>query len=126
MLAFYARAPSRGYCLLQLSTFNLNPLPSFPFAFSNIAAIVLSDISQVQDMLATSELIQETAQRSRLEKLVPEWQRVPLYHTFLAQRPVDTDILAALNTFPLTGKREMREGFPFLPPGQNLETLLEQ
>jgi phenylacetate-CoA ligase len=77
-------------------------------------------------MLATPELIQETRQRSRLEKLLPDWKRVPLYHTFLAQRPVDPDIFAALKDFPLTGKREMREGFPFLPPGQSLEHLLER
>jgi phenylacetate-CoA ligase len=75
-------------------------------------------------MLATPEIIQEIGQRSRLEKLLPDWQRVPLYHTFLAQRPVANDILAALKDFPLTGKREMREGFPFLPPGENLESLL--
>jgi phenylacetate-CoA ligase len=87
---------------------------------------MLSVIGQVKVMLATPDLIQETAQRSRLEELLPEWKRVPLYHTFLAQRPVGPDILAALKDFPLTGKREMREGFPFLPPGQKLETLLEQ
>jgi phenylacetate-CoA ligase len=77
-------------------------------------------------MLATPKLIQETRQRTRLERLLPDWKRVPLYHTFLAQRPVDPDIFAALKDFPLTGKREMREGFPFLPPGQNLDHLLEQ
>jgi len=77
-------------------------------------------------MLATSEMIDETRQLSRLQELLPEWQRVPIYHTFLAQRPADEDILAALNSFPLTGKREMREGFPLLPPGENLERLLEQ
>lgn len=77
-------------------------------------------------MLATPEMIEEKRQLSRLEKLLPEWQRVPLYHTFLAQRPVNGDILAALNTFPLTGKREMRRSFPFLPPGQSIERLLEQ
>ena len=77
-------------------------------------------------MLATPEIIHEQTQLSRLEELLPEWQRVPLYNTFIAQRPPGGDILDALSSFPLTGKREMRKGFPFLPPGQNLETLLEQ
>ncbi len=77
-------------------------------------------------MLATPEMIREARQLSRLEQLLPEWQRVPLYHTFLAQRPAGGDILAALNTFPFTGKREMRQSFPFLPPGQSLEQLLER
>src|SRR5215469_3008635 len=77
-------------------------------------------------MLATPEIIDEATQVSRLEKLLPEWRKVPLYHTFLAQRPAGTDILAALKDFPLTGKREMREGFPFLPDGQSLEQLLEE
>src|SRR5580698_3471991 len=77
-------------------------------------------------MLATPEIIQEQTQLSRLEELLPEWQRVPLYHTFIAQRPAGADILAALNSFPLTGKSEMRASFPLLPPGQDLEALLEQ
>ncbi len=76
-------------------------------------------------MLATKDIIDETRQLSRLEELLPEWQAVPLYRNFLSRRP-DGNIVDALRTFPLTGKREMREGFPFLPPGQNLERLLEQ
>lgn len=83
-------------------------------------------VIQAKDMLATPEMIHEAAQRSRLEELLPEWQRVPLYHTFIAQRPVDGDILAALNSFPLTDKTKLREGLPFLQPGENLENLLEQ
>src|SRR5579862_2438608 len=77
-------------------------------------------------MLATPEIIDETRQLSRLEELLPEWQAIPLYRNFLSQRPAQGNILEEIRTFPLTGKREMREGFPFLPPGQNLERLLEQ
>ncbi len=77
-------------------------------------------------MFATPELIQETTQLSRLEALLPEWQAVPLYRDFLSRRPVGGNILETFQTLPFTGKREMRQGFPFLPPGQNLERLLEQ
>jgi phenylacetate-CoA ligase len=71
-------------------------------------------------------MIHEEAQLSRLEELLPEWQRVPLYHTFIAQRPATGDILDALNSFPLTDKSKLREGLPFLQPGENLDRLLEQ
>jgi phenylacetate-CoA ligase len=77
-------------------------------------------------MLATPEMIDETRQLSRLEELLPEWQAVPLYRSFLSQRPAGGNILEVFQAFPLTGKREMREGFPLLPPGQSLERLLEQ
>ncbi len=77
-------------------------------------------------MLATPEIIEEATQHSRLEKLLPEWQRVPLYRPFLLRRPKGANIVDSLRTFPFTGKREMREGFPFLPPGQSLDRLLEQ
>ena len=77
-------------------------------------------------MLATPEIIEETRQLSRLEELLPEWQAVPLYRNFLSQRPAEGNLLEAFRGFPFTGKREMREGFPFLPPGQSLERLLEQ
>jgi len=77
-------------------------------------------------MLATPEIIDETRQLSRLEELLPEWQAVPLYRDFLSQRPAGGNILEAFRAFPVTGKREMREGFPLLPPGQSLERLLEQ
>jgi phenylacetate-CoA ligase len=77
-------------------------------------------------MLATKDIIHERTQLSRLEELLPEWQRVPLYNTFIAQRPAGGDILAALNSFPLTDKSKLREGLPFLQPGENLETLLAQ
>jgi phenylacetate-CoA ligase len=71
-------------------------------------------------------MIKEVTQHSRLEELVPDWQQVPLYRPFLAQRRAGASIVDSLRTFPFTGKREMREGFPFLPPGQSLERLLEQ
>src|SRR5580698_38195 len=77
-------------------------------------------------MLATPEIIDETRQLSRLEELLPEWQAVPLYRDFLSRRPAGRNILEVFQAFPLTGKREMREGFPLLPPGQSLERLLEQ
>lgn len=77
-------------------------------------------------MLATPEIIQETTQLSRLEALLPEWQAVPLYRDFLSRQPAGGNILETFQTFPFTGKHEMRQGFPFLPPGQNLERLLEQ
>ena len=77
-------------------------------------------------MLATPEIIEESRQLSRLEELLPEWQTVPLYRNFLSRRPADGNLLEAFRAFPFTGKREMREGFPFLPPGQSLERLLEQ
>lgn len=77
-------------------------------------------------MLATPEIIQEQTQLSRLEELLPDWQRVPLYNTFLAQRPAGRDILAAIKEFPITGKREMRQGFPIVPPGETIDGLLEK
>jgi phenylacetate-CoA ligase len=77
-------------------------------------------------MLATSEMIIETRQLSRLEELLPEWQQVPLYRDFVSQQRAGVNILDAFQRFPFTGKREMREGFPFLRPGQSLERLLEQ
>src|ERR1700722_18567441 len=77
-------------------------------------------------MLATPEIIEETTQLSRLEELLPKLQRVPLYRPFLARRRKGASIVESLRTFPFTGKREMREGFPFLPPGQSLDRLLEQ
>ncbi|MGH7942805.1 MAG: hypothetical protein ACREE6_10765 [Limisphaerales bacterium] len=77
-------------------------------------------------MLATPEIIEEKRQLSRLEELLPHWQAHPLYRGFLSERPDGQNILEALQSFPVNGKREMRQGFPFLPPGQNLERLLEQ
>lgn len=76
-------------------------------------------------MLVAPKSIDENAQRSRLEELLPEWQRVPLYRDFITQR-TDTDILAAFKSFPYIGKNELRRDFPILRPGQNLEKLLEQ
>lgn len=75
-------------------------------------------------MLATPGHIQEHAQLSRLEELLPEWQRVPLYRETISG--TDTDLATAFKTFPFIGKNELRAGFPFLRPGQNLEHLLEQ
>jgi phenylacetate-CoA ligase len=70
-------------------------------------------------MLATPELMREAGQPSRLEKLLPRWRQVPLYHGTLAQ--------ADFSHLPFIGKRELRENFPqnFLRTGQNLDALLE-
>jgi phenylacetate-CoA ligase len=70
-------------------------------------------------MLATPELMREATQPSRLEKLLPRWQKVPLYQNGLAQNN--------FSRLPLIGKRELRENFPqnFLRAGQNLDALLE-
>jgi hypothetical protein len=76
-------------------------------------------------MLATPEIIQEHAQLSRLEKLLPEWQLLPLYHEAVSRR-ADTDIQTAFKGFPFIGKSELRAGFPILRPGQNLERLLDR
>lgn len=76
-------------------------------------------------MLATPEIIDETRQLSRLEELLPEWQTIPIYREALVP-PLEGNILEAFQAIPFTGKREMRESFPLLPPGQSLEQLLEE
>src|ERR1700722_37380 len=70
-------------------------------------------------MLATPELMREAAQLSRLEKLLPRWQQVPLYR--------DTSAQPDFSHLPFISKRELRENFPqnFLRAGQNLDVLLE-
>lgn len=78
-------------------------------------------------MLATPELIRETAQLSRLTDLLPRWREVPLYRDALAPHLFAAhDARAGFHRVPLLGKREMRTGFPhnFLA-GQSLENLLE-
>ena len=76
-------------------------------------------------MLATPELIRETAQFSRLAELLPRWRQVPLYRDSL-DRFSAHDLRAGFQQLPLLQKREMRAGFPqnFLP-AQSLESLLE-
>jgi phenylacetate-CoA ligase len=77
-------------------------------------------------MLATPELIRETAQLSRLAELLPRWRQVPLYRDALKRFSAD-DLRAGLQQLPFLRKREMRNGFPrnFLPAVQSLESLLE-
>jgi phenylacetate-CoA ligase len=77
-------------------------------------------------MLATPELIRETAQLSRLAELLPRWRQVPLYRDSLDHFPAH-DVRAALQQLPFLQRREMRTGFPrnFLPSVQSLESLLE-
>lgn len=79
----------------------------------------------IGSMLATPELIRETAQLSRLAELLPRWRHVPLYRDFLDQFSAH-DLRAGLQLFPFLQKPEMRNGFPhnFLPDAQSLESLL--
>ena len=70
-------------------------------------------------MLATPELIRETAQFGRVEKFLPRWREFPIYQ----RTPPGNDFFR----LPLIGKRELRENFPdnFLRAGQRLDELLE-
>jgi phenylacetate-CoA ligase len=78
-------------------------------------------------MLATPELIREAAQIPQLERLLPRWQRVPLYRNSLARGKCGRPDFECFQRLPLLAKREMQKGFPrnFLPAGQSLERLLE-
>jgi len=84
------------------------------------------------NMLATPEIIREAAQPSRLQKLLPEWQQVPIYRNYPFQAvgggTGDANRLAGFEQLPFTSKQEIRRDFPgnFLRPGQSLERLLEQ
>ncbi|MGC3959653.1 MAG: hypothetical protein QM813_17410 [Verrucomicrobiota bacterium] len=71
-------------------------------------------------MLATTEIIRETAQADRLEELLPRWREVPLYRESLARADL------TLRELPVITKREMRAGFPqnFLSPARSLDALL--
>ena len=69
-------------------------------------------------MLATPELMRETAQLARVEELLLRWCDVPLYRPACGQ---------GFLRRPLITKHELRENFPgnFLRAGQNLDALLE-
>lgn len=73
-------------------------------------------------MLATPELIRETAQNARLKELYPRWREVPLYRGRLGETSPQ------LSQFPLLTKRDMREDFPrnFLSSDAELESLLDR
>ena len=73
-------------------------------------------------MLATPEIIRESAQANRVAELLPRWREVPLYREVL--RPQASD-LAGL---PVITKREMRAGFPqnFLADTRSLDALLAE
>jgi phenylacetate-CoA ligase len=77
-------------------------------------------------MLATPELIRETAQLSRMAELLPRWRQVPLYRDFLHGFLSD-DFRAEFQQLPFLRKGEMRAGFPrnFFPAIQSVESLLE-
>jgi phenylacetate-CoA ligase len=69
-------------------------------------------------MLATPEIVQETAQLARVAELLPRWREFPQYE---ATRADDFFRL------PLLAKADLRRNFPasFLRAGQNLDWLLE-
>ena len=79
-------------------------------------------------MLATVELMGESAQRHLMKTVVPRWLReVPLYERdggeLYSNGQVD-----GWERLPLITKQDIRRGFPrnFLRPGVELEALLEQ
>lgn len=71
-------------------------------------------------MLATTEIIRETAQADRFEEWLPRWREVPLYRAALARSA------PTLRELPIITKREMRAGFPqnFLAASPSLEDLV--
>jgi len=73
-------------------------------------------------MLATPELIRETAQRTRVQALLPQWREVPLYRDGLTPQH------RSLADLPVITKADLRAAFPqqLLPPGRTLEELVAQ
>ena len=80
-------------------------------------------------MLATSEILGETAQPARLAELLPRWLELPVYRSRLngnsRARPLAAPGLDFFD-LPFITKRDMRNGFPhnFLRDGQTLATLM--
>ncbi len=76
-------------------------------------------------MLATPELICESSQRARLEKLLPRWRKLPVYHEALALTGGRANDFQRI---PFLAKRAMRENFPnnFFPADQSFDSLVEQ
>jgi phenylacetate-CoA ligase len=70
-------------------------------------------------MLSAPEMIRDTAPDARLAARLPRWRNVPLYRDALRS--------GDFSRLPIIGKNELRHNFPanFLPPGQNLDTLLQ-
>lgn len=81
-------------------------------------------------MLATSEIIREGAQLSRLSELVPRWRQVPMYRDYPFRRDASSSAghETHLGDLPFISKREIIRDFPanFLPSGESLETLQER
>lgn len=81
-------------------------------------------------MLATPELIQETAQSFRLADVLPRWlSEIPLYRGHGAAPEADGPdvVLKALRRRPFITKQDIRRGFPhnFLGENADLEQYLE-
>jgi phenylacetate-CoA ligase len=96
-----------------LSSFEAQAISPIRWNFRRFGACI------VATMLATPELIQETAQFSRLKKLLPRWSEVPLYRSALNDRD--------FSRLPFLTKSGLRRDFPqnFLHAGQNLDALLD-
>jgi phenylacetate-CoA ligase len=81
-------------------------------------------------MLTTPECIEDSAQFSRLEKVLPEWlDRVPLYRRPAGPAPdfnSALDPLDRLRQLPFITKRDLRRDFPrnFLGENADLEALI--
>src|ERR1700733_8637384 len=78
-------------------------------------------------MLATPELIRESSQLARLEKLFPRWRGIPLYQNSFARTKCRRADIECFRRLPLLAKQDMRGGFPknFLSQ-ESLESLLEK
>src|SRR5262245_9914261 len=82
-------------------------------------------------MLATPELIEESAESHQLAAVLPQWlEKVPLYaharpETCPHERQSEVELLKRLR---LITKKEIRENFPrnFLGPDAELEDLAEE
>ncbi len=74
----------------------------------------------IPPVLATTDIIREAGQASRIQALLPRWREVPLYRDSLGRNGSE---LAGL---PIITKREMRAGFPqnFLHSGRSLAALV--